>query len=341
MSVPIVGTEWDNTRKTHARTKVIAMAKVVIGIHGLGNKPPEKILSKWWKLSLQEGMTAESLPAVNFKFALLYWAQFMHPLPQEPSEIVEPYLPAQRITNRLPSKLRRRLLDSLDKPLERLFLDGDLSDNVSAVSDILLRRYFKDLDVYFSRENLAGWDRPAKELITRQLWDVLHRYRKHDILLIAHSMGSIIAYDVLHSKPNSLSINTLVTIGSPLGIPFVIKKMKRRNDARGRPATPECITKSWYNLSDLEDKVCLDYALNDDYAANSAGVKVTDRIVTNDYENNGARNPHKSYEYLRTPEMAHIISAFLAGERGEFAYRAKRVWYAAINIMKRLNATKR
>ena len=33
----------------------IFMAKVIIGIHGLGNKPPKDILEKWWKLSIEEG----------------------------------------------------------------------------------------------------------------------------------------------------------------------------------------------------------------------------------------------------------------------------------------------
>ena len=31
------------------------MAKVIIGIHGLANKPTEKLLKDWWKSSIKEG----------------------------------------------------------------------------------------------------------------------------------------------------------------------------------------------------------------------------------------------------------------------------------------------
>ena len=61
----------------------------------------------------------------------------------------------------------------------------------------------------------------------------------------------------------------------------------------------------------LEDKVALNYNLGDDYRANKKGVKPVDMQVVNDYEINGKRNPHKSYGYLRVPEMAETIHHFL------------------------------
>ena len=88
--------------------------------------------------------------------------------------------------------------------------------------------------------------------------------------------------------------------------------------------TPECVTKRWLNLSDLQDKVCLDYAIQNDYGANSRGVKVEDRIVVNDYMNNEERNPHKSYGYLRTPEMAEIVDMFLTEGRSDYRHWLQR-----------------
>jgi len=32
------------------------MAKIIIGIHGLGNKPPKNILNAGWKASMFEGI---------------------------------------------------------------------------------------------------------------------------------------------------------------------------------------------------------------------------------------------------------------------------------------------
>ncbi len=37
------------------------MKKVIIAIHGLGNKPSKKILQKWWKEAILEGFSASEL----------------------------------------------------------------------------------------------------------------------------------------------------------------------------------------------------------------------------------------------------------------------------------------
>jgi len=78
--------------------------------------------------------------------------------------------------------------------------------------------------------------------------------------------------------------------------------------------TPRNVTRSWYNLSDLEDRVAFNYDLGDDYAANDLGVVAEDLIVYNDYEVDGKQNHHKVYGYLRTKEMAEIIDDFLSDD---------------------------
>jgi len=75
--------------------------------------------------------------------------------------------------------------------------------------------------------------------------------------------------------------------------------------------TPENVTKHWFNLSDLRDKVALNYNLSDDYDKSTKRIKPVDNIVYNNYKFNDEENPHKSYGYLRTPEMAEIINTFL------------------------------
>jgi len=42
------------------------MANIIIGIHGLGNKPPKPLLEHWWKLAMIEGLKTN-----NFNPALL------------------------------------------------------------------------------------------------------------------------------------------------------------------------------------------------------------------------------------------------------------------------------
>ena len=129
-------------------------------------------------------------------------------------------------------------------------------------------------------------------------------------------MGSIIAYDVLTKIVPEITIDTFVTCGSPLGIPVIMNKIKTEQENKDQSlSVPENITRRWYNLSDLDDRVAINYNLADDYQKNSKDVAIIDKQVQNTYEFNGEKNPHKSFGYLRTPEMSEIIYTFLCRGR--------------------------
>jgi esterase/lipase superfamily enzyme len=66
-----------------------------------------------------------------------------------------------------------------------------------------------------------------EELRQRLCREILNHNNKR-IMIIAHSMGTIIAYDVLRGLgklDSPIEINHLVTLGSPLGIPYVKYKI--------------------------------------------------------------------------------------------------------------------
>jgi hypothetical protein len=92
--------------------------------------------------------------------------------------------------------------------------------------------------------------------------------------------------------------------------------------------TPPSVVKSWVNFSDAEDPVAFNYRLNDDYSENELGVKPTDFLVFNNYINNGERNPHKSFGYLRAPEFAHVLAEFIESKQ---SFR-----HMASNLLKRI-----
>ncbi|MCP5102713.1 MAG: alpha/beta hydrolase, partial [bacterium] len=183
----------------------------------------------------------------------------------------------------------------------------DMTVNFAGVTDKIIRRYFKDLETYYSNQ-------PAREAIRSRLSAVLNKYKHKDIMLIAHSMGSIIAYDVLIQNQPGMKVHTFVTIGSPLGLPVVVSRIfsEQLKEKGGvtKLKTPGNVLNYWYNLSDLEDRVALDHTLFDDYGANSRQVRAEDMDVYNNYEMNGVRNPHKAYGYLRAPELSGKIAAF-------------------------------
>ena len=203
------------------------------------------------------------------------------------------------------------MLDILERQMDKIFLNDDISINFSSITDMIIHRFFSDLEAYYRMPEKGSRMHPVKDTIQARLKKKLRKYRRKEIMLIGHSMGSIIAFDVLHENP-SLHIHTLITIGSPLGIPIIISKISaEQQKASKRIRIPEGVIKNWYNFSDLEDKVAFNYNLADDYAENSKHVKVTDKIVNNNYEIRGERNPHKSYGYLRTPEITEVIASFL------------------------------
>jgi hypothetical protein len=314
------------------------MATVVIGIHGLRNKPPKYLLCSWWKKAIAEGFEILTLPVPRFRFRMAYWAHHLHTAPQNPMiadcthprYLREPYVRGVRHGPRDPRAFGEKLRDGIHQQILHLVAGKRGFMNVDAVSDIILHRMFVELDIYYHQRLRDGSGRPcpAHELIREELAKLLRRHRHDTILLIAHSMGTIIAYDVLtHTAPH-IPIHTFITLGSPLGFPVVMKKIRRESGwTEDMPLpTPASIHTRWINFADLDDVTCLNYNLRNHYAENRHGVRPFDQIVFNTYEHRGVANPHKAYGYLRTAEVTNALHHFLALENAGVWQRVRWVF---------------
>ncbi|MBN1649766.1 MAG: hypothetical protein JW857_00480 [Bacteroidales bacterium] len=306
------------------------MAKVIIGIHGLGNKPPKELLEKWWKKAILEGFNKLALPVPEFKFELVYWADLVYRYPENPEItdkkdpyfLEEPYTPspaeeATKITNH---SWRKKILQFIEKELEKVFLNEDLSLNYADVSDAIMYKYFMELEMYYGASNEQI---TLKQKTRNRLLQLIEKHKFDDLMILSHSMGTIIAYDVLQFELKNKSIHTFVTMGSPLGLPFIRAKIAKEIKTTGiqlKIATPECVTKSWINFADLEDKIALNFDLNNDFTSNSKGIQVADYEIKNDYSVNGIKNPHKIYGYLRSKEFIEQLQLFLS-EKKELSIR--------------------
>ena len=98
-------------------------------------------------------------------------------------------------------------------------------------------------------------------------------------------------------------IDHLVTLGSPLGLPHVKYKVAQESPFVRIPS----VVKRWSNFADKRDPVAMDTHLAGDYAPNDNGVLVKDDLVANDW----GGTHHKSYGYLRTPEVSKTIKDFI------------------------------
>lgn len=311
------------------------MAKVIIGIHGLGNKPAGEILQSWWKQAMEEGLLRIGKPRSLPHFELVYWADILYdrPLDESIADSDDPYYLQEKYTagtgniEAEDNSLRQKMLDFIEDQLDKLILNDDLTINYSGISDAIIGRYFKDLDAYYADEAHDNKSQPVstRKIIRTRLSETLKKYEGDEIILIAHSMGSIIAYDVLTFLVPEIEIHSFVTIGSPLGFPVMQGKIaaewNKKRLVPPRLKTPPGIKKHWYNFADLKDRIALIYKLQNNYEGNWRGIKPQDIVVQNDYMGETEANPHKSFGYLRAAEFSSILLRLMKDRKSGFLRR--------------------
>jgi hypothetical protein len=144
------------------------------------------------------------------------------------------------------------------------------------------------------------------------------------VLLIAHSMGSIIAYDSLwelsHERGDPADVDLLLTMGSPLGQRFM-QKIIRGHDKNGKERYPSNI-RHWANLTAIGDLTAIDPWLARKFAEMLklglvAGIR--DERVLNYFRLNGELNVHSEYGYLANEKTAHTISKWWRGHNAGLA----------------------
>ena len=316
--------------------------KIIIGVHGLGNKVSKDLYTKYWEQSITEGIKLISPDfSESFNLELCYWADFFYPEPLiEDSSIIsdiinknfsrvdskiindniydfQPYLPA---VNPKREKVKPLKAEIKKYTLQRFkgLLTSIKIPVPGTITNLVIDNTLKELGFYFENKFVVVNHKNEKELIREAIQnDLIEIIKKHgnkDIMLIGHSMGTIIAYDALiklsRTDPD-IKISYFVTIGSPLGIPPVRDQIKSIYGYKVLKV-PENIKNEWYNFTDLRDNVAFDPALEDYFKENSKKLTIIDDLVINDYIAPGGKpNYHKEYGYLRCERMSNLIMYFL------------------------------
>lgn len=87
----------------------------------------------------------------------------------------------------------------------------------------------------------------------RAIEAVTDRVEPDTTVLVGHSLGSVVAYEALCAHPE-WPVRTLVTLGSPLGMPTLVHDRLRPAPVAGRGHWPAGLT-HWTNLADRHDVV--------------------------------------------------------------------------------------
>jgi hypothetical protein len=120
-------------------------------------------------------------------------------------------------------------------------------------------------------------------------------------VVVAHSLGTIIAYDVLTEPAFSSFDIQLVTLGSPLGIGNVQDRLR---SGTGRPNPVPTPVKQWANFADFFDPVALDRTLGNEFSPPSDFAD--DETVNNPAQDNHALTGYLSIAVVRSAIVAAI-----------------------------------
>ncbi len=121
------------------------------------------------------------------------------------------------------------------------------------------------------------------------------------VVIIAHSLGSIVMLDILKRMPPGLVVDLLVTIGSPMGVP----SLRARHDGLDDPDRfPAQRVRAWVNFYDAGDVVTVGRGASSFFAA------ALDAPVHID-------SSHSLVGYLSHPALAAAVGLALFGPRQE------------------------
>ncbi len=166
-----------------------------------------------------------------------------------------------------------------------------------------MNRYFNNVD------NVAN---EIRKLLKQTLRPLIEK--NQPVLLIGHSLGSVIAYDTLWELSHQEGLHGKVdflTIGSPLGMHYVQRRlMGVKQD--GENSYPKLIRR-WINLSSECDIIALEGNLHNSFKEmlDQGLVKsIEDHSngIYNYFRSDEGLNCHRSYGYLVNPAVGSIIA---------------------------------
>ena len=285
----------------------------VIYVHGAGNKPPPDTLKLAWDRDLfGRDMGPRTL--------MVHYADLLHPTPgaigadactqdEALAALVAAAAEADSgealagdealLAGLTPRGQQLALSLALSMAVQAASQPPTVEDSLTAILPLpaslrrlllrqLLQRLIPDADAYFFTNK--------KEPIRQRLRQALNAVAGPTVV-IAHSLGTVIAYDVL-SEPGfaGRTVPLLVTLGSPLGYTEI-------QDVITKPLRLPAPVQLWANFADPLDVVALDTSLADEF---HGAPRIIDARVDNPSPNN-----HAACGYLGASRVRSTVTAAL------------------------------
>ncbi len=308
------------------------MANVVF-IHGIANKPEKEVLHRLWRdaLSRNDGL---HLGAEGIESSMVYWADVLYSKPKaemaehesndsvvEREDDVDMSWQAALSDQELVwvENLQKRLGYDLDAP------DGseDFCPSEKAMTDLesldferiplpwwlkrrLMKILLKDVHHYLFNAEFSprsGTTYRVQDEIRNRFVDALNQARQKEgpLVVVSHSMGTVIAYDCLMRDPRCPPVDALMTIGSPLGLDEIQDKL--HPEWTRENGFPEKVKGDWRNVYDRLDPVAgFDPNIANDYQKRGA------KVISDINEQNSGAWRHNISKYLMGDKLRTALS---------------------------------
>lgn len=285
----------------------------VVYVHGINNKPVASVLKCQWDSALFGA-------AMGDRTRMAYWVnRSRYPVPSSESCAAKDGLPTVESgpssrglatepadsspelsaeQGQLMASLEQRLLEPASeaggKEAKLLPLPAGMRRWIVRQ---ISRLFLKDVRDFF-------FDATERERMEKSLLDRL-QVGGGPFIVIGHSQGSMIAYQVLRKLQKSqCDVRLFLTLGSPLGLQEVQDMLLKLEP--GRPlAVPDCVDR-WLNVAERLDPVALDNNLSNDYGQNTRGIRIENLSglkINPEWES----NPHSGTGYLAIDEVRQAV----------------------------------
>ncbi|MFE5564823.1 serine peptidase [Amycolatopsis japonica] len=273
-------------------------------VHGIGNHHPglpsadaAGRLARAWHTALTDGL-GESSAETNLQVA--YYAHHLHAHGRQgtatdvdglsPSELeILAALVAEIDTTTV---RQGRLTLPARQAVAWLAQRGGIPEKVMSA---FIAVFCREVHTYLGRATS-----PERHAARAEVADVIARHRPR--IVIAHSLGSVVAYEALWSQPG-LQIDLLLTLGSPLGIPSAVFERLVPAPVRARGNRPPGV-KQWINFADPGDIVAIPRWLGTRFDGIERDAESAIHLI--DF--------HRVASYLRHPVTADALTPYLRSD---------------------------
>lgn len=271
----------------------------ILGVHGIGNyqatlsqAEAADVISRRWSAALRPRLDAE----LHFDLQIAYYADYLtRDIAQgvddpEHLDLDEKILLLDwaRQLGAPTDESQGRITVPVRYAIDWIARQYDLDNKMVR---ILMSKFCQEVSTYFN-----SCDR--RSAARAHVVDCLAEFAPH--VVIAHSLGSVVAYEALWQNPQH-SPNMLITLGSPLGMPNVVFERLIPGPDNGYGCRPPRV-RSWINISDPGDFIAIPRQLTGRFNGVTADLEATIHAI----------GFHRVTNYLTCAATIAALAAFLA-----------------------------